>query len=59
MKKLHRIVALLLAVLMAFGLMTTAFAATDSAPTIDPRKKASLSIYRCRRFPQSLFSVSL
>ena len=46
MKKLHRIVALLLAVLMAFGLMTTAFAATDSAPTIDPRKKASLSIYK-------------
>ena len=46
MKKLHRTVALLLAVLMAFGLMTTAFAATDSAPTIDPRKKASLSIYK-------------
>ena len=46
MKKLHRIVALLLAALMAFGLLTTAFAATDSAPTIDPRKKASLSIYK-------------
>ena len=46
MKKLHRIVALLLAALMAFGLLTTAFAATDSAPTIDPSKKASLSIYK-------------
>lgn len=46
MKKLHRIVALLLAVLMAFGLMTTAFAATESAPTIDTSKKASLSIYK-------------
>ena len=46
MKKIHRILALLLAVLMALGLMTTAFAATDSAPTIDPSKKASLSIYK-------------
>ena len=46
MKKLHRIVALLLAALMAFGLLTTAFAATDSAPTIDTSKKASLSIYK-------------
>ena len=46
MKKIHRIVALLMAALMAFGLMTTAFAATDSAPTINPRKKASLSIYK-------------
>ena len=46
MKKLHRIVALLLAVLMAFGLLTTAFAATDPAPTIDTNKKASLSIYK-------------
>ena len=46
MKKLHRIVALLLAVLMAFGLLTTAFAATDPAATIDPGKKASLSIYK-------------
>ena len=46
MKKLHRIVALLLAALMAIGLITTAFAATDSAPTIDPGKKASLSIYK-------------
>lgn len=46
MKKIHRVLALLLVVLMAFGLMTTAFAATDSAPTIDPTKEASLSIYR-------------
>ena len=46
MKKIHRVLALLLVALMAFGLMTTAFAATDSAPTIDPRKKASLSIYK-------------
>lgn len=46
MKKIHRIVALILATLMALGLMTTAFAATDSAPTIDPGKKASLSIYK-------------
>ena len=46
MKKIHRVLALLLAALMAFGLMTTAFAATDSAPTIDPGKKTSLSIYK-------------
>ena len=46
MKKIHRIVALLMAALMALSLITTAFAATDSAPTIDPRKKASLSIYK-------------
>mgnify|MGYP000448723773 CR=1 FL=1 len=46
MKKNHRIVSLLLAALMAFGLLTTAFAATDSAPTIDTSKKASLSIYK-------------
>ena len=46
MKKIHRVLALLLAALMALGLMTTAFAATDSAPTIDPGKKASLSIYK-------------
>ena len=43
MKKIHRVLALLLAVLMVFGLMTTAFAAE---PTIDPAKKASLSIYK-------------
>ena len=42
MKKIHRVLALLLAVLMAIGLMTTAFA----EPTIDPSKKASLSIYK-------------
>ena len=46
MKKIHRVLALLMAALMALGLMTTAFAATDSAPTIDPSKKASLSIYK-------------
>lgn len=46
MKKIHRVWALLLAALMALGLLTTAFAATDSAPTIDPDKKASLNIYK-------------
>ena len=46
MKNIHRVVALILAALMAIGLMTTAFAATDSSPTIDPGKKASLSIYK-------------
>ena len=46
MKNIHRVLALLLAALMAIGLMTTAFAATDSAPTIDPGRKASLSIYK-------------
>lgn len=35
MKKIHRVVALILATLMAIGLMTTAFA----EPTIDPGKK--------------------
>ena len=44
MKKIHRVLALLMAALMALWLMTTAFAVTDSAPTIDPGKKASLSI---------------
>ena len=43
MKKIHRVVALLLAALMALGLMTTAFAAE---PTIDAAKKASLNIYK-------------
>ena len=43
MKKIHRVVALLLAALMALGLMTTAFAAES---TIDPGKKASLNIYK-------------
>ena len=42
MKKVHRVLALLMATLMAIGLMTTAFA----EPTIDPGKKASLSIYK-------------
>ena len=43
MKKIRRVLALLMAALMAFGLMTTAFAAE---PTIDTSKKASLSIYK-------------
>ena len=42
MKKIHHVLALLLAVLMAIGLMTTAFAEA----TIDASKKASLSIYK-------------
>ncbi len=42
MKKIHRVFALLVAVVMALGLITTAFA----EPTIDPAKKASLSIYK-------------
>ena len=42
MKKIHRILALLMAALMAIGLMTTAFA----EPTIDTSKKASLNIYK-------------
>ena len=42
MKKIHRVWALLLAVVMALSLITTAFA----EPTIDPAKKASLSIYK-------------
>lgn len=42
MKKIHRVLALLMAALMALGLMTTAFA----EPAIDPAKKASLSIYK-------------
>ena len=42
MKKIHRVLALLMATLMAIGLMTTAFA----EPTIDPGKKASLNIYK-------------
>ena len=46
MKKIHRVLALLMAAVMAFGLMTTAFATIDSAPTIDPGKKATLSIYK-------------
>ena len=42
MKKIHRVLALLMAALMAIGLMTTAFA----EPTIDPARNASLSIYK-------------
>ena len=42
MKKTKRLWALLLAVVMALGLITTAFA----APTIDSSKKASLSLYK-------------
>ena len=42
MKKIHRVFALLMAVVMALGLITTAFA----EPTIDPAKNASLSIYK-------------
>jgi fimbrial isopeptide formation D2 family protein/LPXTG-motif cell wall-anchored protein len=42
MKKIHRVLALLMAALMVIGLMTTAFA----EPTIDPTKEASLSIYK-------------
>ena len=43
MKRIHRVLALLMAALMAVGLMTTAFAAE---PTINTSKKASLSIYK-------------
>lgn len=42
MKKIHRVWALLMAVVMALSLITTAFA----EPTIDTSKKASLSIYK-------------
>ncbi len=42
MKRIHRVLALLMAALMAVGLMTTAFAET----TIDASKKALLSIYK-------------
>ena len=42
MKKINRVLVLLLAALMALSLITTAFA----EPTIDPGKKASLSIYK-------------
>ena len=42
MKKIHRVLALLMAAIMALNLITTAFA----EPTIDPGKKASLSIYK-------------
>ena len=42
MKKIHRVLAMLMVVVMALSLITTAFA----EPTIDPGKKASLSIYK-------------
>ena len=42
MKKIHRVWAMLLVAIMALSLITTAFA----EPTIDPAKKASLSIYK-------------
>ena len=42
MKKIHRVLALLMAAIMALSLITTAFA----EPTIAPGKKASLSIYK-------------
>ena len=42
MKKIHRVLAMLMAVVMALSLITTAFA----EPIIDPGKKASLSIYK-------------
>ena len=42
MKKIHRVWAMLMAAVMALSLITTAFA----EPTIDPSKKASLSIYK-------------
>jgi fimbrial isopeptide formation D2 family protein/LPXTG-motif cell wall-anchored protein len=42
MKKIHRVLAMLLAAIMALSLITTAFA----EPTIDPAKNASLSIYK-------------
>ena len=42
MKKIHRVFAMLMAAIMALSLVTTAFA----EPTIDPAKKASLSIYK-------------
>ena len=42
MKKIHRVLAMLMAAIMALSLITTAFA----EPTIDPSKKAALSIYK-------------
>lgn len=42
MKKIHRVFALLMAAIMALSLITTAFAES----TIDPGRKASLSIYK-------------
>ena len=42
MKKIHRLLTMLMAAIMALSLITTAFA----EPTIDPAKNASLSIYK-------------
>ena len=42
MKKIHRVLAMLMAAIMALSLITAAFA----EPTIDPAKNASLSIYK-------------
>ena len=42
MKKIHRLLAMLMAAIMALSLITAAFA----EPTIDPAKNASLSIYK-------------
>ena len=42
MKKIHRVVAILMATIMTLSLITTAFA----EPTTDPSKKASLNIYK-------------
>ena len=42
MKKIHRVLAMLMAAIMALSLIPTAFA----EPTIDTSKKASLSIYK-------------
>ena len=42
MKKIHRVLAMLMATIMALSLITTAFA----EPTIGPTKNASLSIYK-------------
>ena len=42
MKKIHRVLAMLMAAIMALSLITTAFA----EPIIDTSKKASLSIYK-------------
>lgn len=42
MKKIHRLLTMLMAAIMALSLITTAFA----EPTIDPGKKTSMSIYK-------------
>mgnify|MGYP002557536423 CR=1 FL=1 len=42
MKKIHRVLAMLMAAIMALSLITTAFA----EPTIDTSKKTSLSVYK-------------